>query len=159
VPAARIRLFGVSAAGSIVILAAADGPRIAATWENSGYARAWDVIGDKLRQRGYPGFLVPGAVLLARLTGIDLDADVPVDAVERIGSRPLAIVHELGDTVIEPYHGFGLALARERVGGREPAPWFVPGATHARAAFAVPEEYERRLVAFFGGVLGYAVVR
>jgi hypothetical protein len=66
-------------------------------------------------------------------------------------------VHELGDTVIEPTHAFELSLAREQVGGRSPAPWLVPGSTHARAAFTAPVEYERRLVDFFGSVLGYPV--
>jgi len=157
IPASRIGLLGESNGAATVIIAAGQEPAVAATWEDSGYADLTVAINEEVRRAGYPDLLTPGGKLWARLYGIDLDALSPSSAVAAIGERDFQIVHGIADTRVQPHHALDLALAREAEVGREGQgvdPWFIPGAEHVQAAFAEPEEYERRLVAFFSGALG-----
>jgi len=156
-PAARIGLLGESNGASTVVIAAGEEPAVAATWEDSGYADTSTAIDEEVRRAGFPDALTTGGKLWARLFGIDLDSHRPIDEVARIGSRPLAIIHGVSDDRVQPHHALDFARAREEAAGAsatDPYPWFVPDAEHVQAAFAAPEEYERRLVAFFGDALG-----
>ena len=75
----------------------------------------------------------------------------------RSGRRRLAIVHGISDDRVQPHHALDFARAREATVGKtgpDVEPWLVPGAEHVQAAFAAPEEYERRVVAFFTDALG-----
>lgn len=85
-----------------------------------------------------------------------MDAHRPIDAVAKIGTRPLAVVHGLADTRVQPHHALDFALAREKAVGADAyvSPWFVPHAAHVQAAFVAPVEYESRVVAFFTDALG-----
>lgn len=156
-PADRIGLLGESNGAATVVIAAGEEPAVAATWEDSGYAETSTAIREQVRNEGFPEILTVGATLWGRLGGIDLDEHRPIDAVAKIGERPLAIVHGISDDTVEPHHAVDLARKREEVVGKSGPlvePWFIPGAEHVQAAFAEPEEYERRLVAFFTGALG-----
>ena len=157
VAAERIGLLGESNGASTVVIAAGQEPAIGATWEDSGYSDTSMAIAEEVRRAGYPEALTVGGRLWALLFGIDLDALRPVDAVAKIGDRPLMVVHGLHDDRVQPHHALdfvrALQVARGE-GGRFVEPWLVPGAEHVQAAFVQPEEYERRLVAFFGAALG-----
>lgn len=155
-PAGRIGLLGESNGASTVVIAAGEEPGIAATWEDSGYADTTAAIAEEVRHAGYPEILTVGGTLWALLFGIDLDAHRPIDAIAKIGTRPLMIVHGLADTRVQPHHGLDFALAREQAVGADAyvSPWFVPHATHVQAAFVAPVEYESRVVAFFTDALG-----
>jgi len=156
-PADRIGILGESNGASTVVIAAGEEPEIAATWEDSGYSDTTMAIREEVRYAGYPEILTVGGSLWARLFGIDLDEHRPIDAVAKIGERPLMIVHGVSDDRVQPHHALDFARAREAAigkGGSFLEPWFVAGAEHVQAAFAAPEEYERRLVTFFGGALG-----
>lgn len=83
----------------------------------------------------------------------DLLARRPVDEVGKIGSRPLAIVHGLGDLDLDAHHATDLAAAHA-VSVPDFEPWLVPRALHLQSAFAAPAEYERRIVEFFRASLG-----
>jgi dipeptidyl aminopeptidase/acylaminoacyl peptidase len=156
-PAGRIGILGESNGASTVVIAAGEEPGIAATWEDSGYADTTLAIREEVQYFGYPGFLTEGGVLWGRLFGIDLDEHRPIDAVAKIGERPLMIVHGVSDDRVQPHHAIDFARAREAAIGKNGSylePWFVPGAEHVQAAFVAPYEYERRLVAFFTAALG-----
>ena len=155
-PAERIGLLGESNGAATVVVAAGEESGVAATWEDSGYADTTTAIAEEVRRAGYPDILTVGGRLWARLFGIDMDAHRPIDAVAKIGTRPFAVVHGLADTRVQPHHGLDFALAREKAVGAEEylAPWFVPHAAHVQAAFVAPDEYERRVVAFFTDALG-----
>ena len=154
VPAARIGLVGESLGASTVLIAMAEEPGIAATWEDSGYADINVAISEELAHNGYPGWLAPGGILWARIAaGDDLTVRNPLEEVEKIGARPLQIVHGDADRRVNVHHARDLAAVHARfVPGYEA--WIVPGATHVQAAWAGPEEYERRIVAFFRENLG-----
>ena len=82
---------------STVVIAAGEEPGLAATWEDSGYSDTSVVIGEEVRYAGYPEILTVGGSLWARLFGIDLNEHRPIDAVAKIGERPLMIVHGVSD--------------------------------------------------------------
>ena len=156
-PAERIGLLGESNGAATVVIAAGEEPGIVATWEDSGYSDTSTVVGEEVRYAGYPEILTVGAKLWGFLFGINLDEHRPIDAVAKIGSRRLMIVHGLSDERVQPHHALDFAKAREKAVGKQGTdlvPWFVPGAEHVQAAFAAPDEYEQRLVAFFTAALG-----
>jgi dipeptidyl aminopeptidase/acylaminoacyl peptidase len=157
IDASRIGLFGESNGASTVVIAAGAEPRVAATWEDSGYADPWAAVAEEVRRQGFPELLIPGARLWGLLGGIDLQSHRPIDAIASIGERPLMIVHGLADTRVDPHHAVDLSRALQATrGGADVSAdlWLVPGAEHLRAAFTIPGEYERRLGAFFGSSLG-----
>jgi dipeptidyl aminopeptidase/acylaminoacyl peptidase len=152
-PASRIGLLGESLGASSAIIAMGEEQAIAATWADSAFADL-EVLFDELAAgRGFPTWLRPGVIAWAKIiANDDLTARSPVDEVEKIGARPLAIVHGLADG-LDVHHAKDLAAAHAKF---VPAyePWLVPRALHLQAAFAAPAEYERRIVAFFRAGLG-----
>ena len=154
IAAGRIGLLGESLGAGTAIIAMAEQARIAATWADSAFSDVTVMVDDNLAESGMPTWLDGGAMLWARiLGGDDLTSYRPLDAVERIGARPIAIVHGLADDVLDVRYARDLAAIHARfVPGFEP--WLVPRALHLQAAFAEPVEYERRLVEFFRANLG-----
>jgi dipeptidyl aminopeptidase/acylaminoacyl peptidase len=156
-PAASIGLLGESNGAATVVIAAGEEPAIAATWEDSGYSDTTTVIREEVRYQGFPEILTEGAVLWARVFGIDLDSKRPIDAIAKLGDRPLQVVHGTSDDRVQPHHALDFVRAREEVvgkGGQGVEPWFITGGEHVEGSFLVPDEYERRLVAFFTDALG-----
>jgi dipeptidyl aminopeptidase/acylaminoacyl peptidase len=149
IPPEGIGVLGESLGASTSLIAMAEEPRIRATWEDSGYADLEVMLVEELARQGYPGWLIPGGLLWAKVvSGDDLTSKDPLEAVERIGPRALAIVHGEADARVAIHHPLELAAAHARhVPGF--APWIVPRATHVQASFAAPANYERRLVDFF----------
>jgi dipeptidyl aminopeptidase/acylaminoacyl peptidase len=156
-PAASIGLLGESNGAATVVIAAGEEPGVAAVWEDGGYSDTTMVIREEVRYQGYPEILTEGAVLWARVFGIDLEERRPIDAVARLGSRPFQVVHGTSDERVQPHHALDFVRAREAVvgkGGQGVEPWLITGGEHVEGSFLVPDEYERRLVAFFGDALG-----
>jgi fermentation-respiration switch protein FrsA (DUF1100 family) len=145
---------GESLGAVAVMIAMGEEQAIAATWEDSGYSDLDVFTDEELTKNGFPTWLHGGAILWARIiSGDDLTSRSPLDEVEKIGARPLAIVHGLADDRLSVHHAKDLAAAHATfVPGYEP--WLVPRALHLQAAFAAPAEYERRIVAFFWASLG-----
>jgi len=152
--ASRIGLMGESLGASSAIIAMGEEPAIAATWADSGFADLGVLFDEVIARHGYPTWLRPGVIAWAKIiANDDLTARSPVAEVEKIGARPLAIVHGLADDQMSVHHANDLAAAHAKfVPGCEP--WLVPRAVHLQAAFAAPAEYERRIVAFFRANLG-----
>lgn len=156
-PAGRIGLLGQSNGASTVVIAAGEEQGVAAVWEDSGYSDTSTAIAEEVRRAEYPELLTLGGRLWALLFGIDADSHRPIDAIAKIGDRPIMIVHGLLDERVQPHHALDFIRAIQVArgdAGRFVAPWFVPGAGHVRAAFVEPQEYERRLVTFFGEAIG-----
>jgi hypothetical protein len=152
--ASRIGLMGESLGASSAIIAMGEEQAIAATWADSGFADLGVLFDERIARDGKPTWLRPGVIGWARIiANDDLLARRPVDEVGKIGARPLAIVHGLGDLDLDAQHAKELASAHATfVPGYEP--WLVPRALHLQAAFAAPAEYERRIVEFFRANLG-----
>jgi hypothetical protein len=151
---------GESLGASSAIIAMGEEQAIAATWADSGFADLGVLFDERIAGfdkliagNGLPTWLRQGVIAWAKIiANDDLTARRPVDEVEKIGARPLAIVHGLADG-LDVHHAKDLAAAHAK---SVPAyePWLVPRAPHLQAAFAAPAEYERRIVEFFGASLG-----
>jgi dipeptidyl aminopeptidase/acylaminoacyl peptidase len=152
--ASRIGLMGESLGASSAIIAMGEEQAIAATWADSGFADLGVLFDELIAGDGFPTWLRSGVTAWAKIiANDDLTARSPVDEVEKIGARPLAIVQGLADDRMSVHHAKDLAATHATfVPGYEP--WLVPRALHLQAAFATPGEYERRIVAFFRASLG-----
>lgn len=154
VPPERIGLLGVSLGAATALIATGEEPGVAATWEDSSYADIGAAIRAELARNGYPTFLEVGGIAIARLlTGDDLASLSPLGAVHKLGGRPLFVTHGEADARLSVEYGRELIAAVEADGGSVEA-WIVPGAAHTQAMFMFPDEYEARLVGFFGRTIG-----
>jgi dipeptidyl aminopeptidase/acylaminoacyl peptidase len=148
-PIERIGLLGVSLGAATVLIATGEESRVAATWEDSSYADIEVAIRAELERNGYPTFLEPAGLLIARiLSGDDLRARSPLAAVHKLAGRPLFITHGDVDTRLDVGYARDLDAAVHADGG-DVETWIVAGAGHTMAMFLHPAEYERRLAAFF----------
>ncbi len=149
-PAPSIGAMGLSMGAGAVTLAMGREADLAAAWLDSPYADIVSMSMEVADSTGRPSFLVPGALFMGQVIGgDDFFGDSPERAfAERLGGRPIAIVHGTADHTIPVAQGQRLAAAAAR-GGTAVQPWIVDGAEHVQAAFVRPDEYERRVTAFF----------
>ncbi len=154
VAAPKIGLLGMSLGAATVMIAMGEEPRVAATWEDSGFADSDVAISDELARNGYPTWLAFGGILAGRLFhGVDITSLSPLQAAAKLHGRPVYIVHGTADTRLPVKHAYTLAAAIRAAGGTV-EPWILPGVGHVQAVFTQPAQYERRLVQFFGASLG-----
>jgi dipeptidyl aminopeptidase/acylaminoacyl peptidase len=150
----RIGVLGTSMGAATVIIAAGQDERIAAVWEDSGYADIETRIAEELEQQGYPRLLAPAANLAARIvSGDDFTSHTVLGEIANLSERHLFIAHGALDGRTYVSHADALAEAAESAGVRTDQ-WIVPEAGHVEAMFLHPEEYERRLDGFFGTAFG-----
>jgi fermentation-respiration switch protein FrsA (DUF1100 family) len=145
----RIGALGFSEGGTIVIRGAARDERIRAVVAEGGFHNLAQHIfhGD---QAPLVRRLVEWQVLMFyRLdTGVDPAQVSPVTDVQRIGPRPVLLIY--GEHEVER-GGAQLLYAA----AREPKElWIVPGAGHGGYMGFAPQEYVRRVTAFFDKGLG-----
>jgi len=149
----QIGAWGASMGAATALIAAAEEPGIAAVWADSSFADAMTAARDELARKGYPTFLAPGGLWIGRLiSGDDLLGRSPLRAVKRLGDRPVFLTHGAADGRMNVHHALDLAQALARRGASWEL-WVVPGAGHVEAPFLSPDEYEQRLVGFFGSHL------
>ena len=149
----RIGLSGNSLGGATALYAFADEPRMAALFLNSPIANLPQVIREELARVGYPSWLAPGGIVMARLlTGQNIVARNPLVEIQQLGNRPVFVVHGTADKRVAVHHSQQLEAAAQAVGANVTF-WYVPGADHVRAAAVFPDEFETRLVDFFCGAL------
>jgi dipeptidyl aminopeptidase/acylaminoacyl peptidase len=154
IDAARIGLLGISLGAATVLIAMGDEPRVAAAWADSSYADTRVAIRAELERAGFPAILEWGGLAIAVwLGGHGLYARSPLAAMRHLDGRPIALAHGDADARVSVAYAFELA-AEVAAGGGHVEPWIVTGAGHTEAMTLVPDEYERRLVAFFGAALG-----
>lgn len=86
-----------------------------------------------------------GFLYLRLRYGLNMDEASPKQAVERT-KTPVMLIHGLSDSNIPPFHS-------DEIQARNPTDvivWKVPGAVHTGAHTAAPEEFERRVLDWFG---------
>lgn len=151
----QIGVYGQSLGAGTTLMAFGQEPRIAAAFVDSPFADLPQIITEELARNSYPTFFTPGAILMARVVaGEDLVAHSPQDAIRNDAGRPIYIVHGTADTRINVHHAQELAdLARQT--GANVTVWMPVGVGHVDAEFALPAEYERRLVDFFNATLSH----
>jgi dipeptidyl aminopeptidase/acylaminoacyl peptidase len=160
VPEDRVGLLGVSFGAANAIIAGGQEPRVAAVWSDSAPARLQESIGLFLASQlhddtGLSAVLVPGAVVWARLiAGDDLVRFDTIEQVDAYGGRSLAFLHGASDPVLPARYATELRERAVAAGATTPEAWIVPGAGHTEAVYVAPDEYARRLEAFFTAALG-----
>jgi dipeptidyl aminopeptidase/acylaminoacyl peptidase len=154
IAAERIGLYGTSLGAATTLAAFAEEPQTAAAFVDSPFADLNVVVVEELQRTGYPTWLAPGGLLMARLVaGDDLLARPPTDAIRRNAGRPIFIVHGDADTRLNQHHTLDLAALATQTGA-DLATWLPTGIGHVEAVLAFPAEYEQRLRQFFSAALG-----
>lgn len=145
-------VLGISQGGATAILAAAQSQDIRAVAAEGVFRSLNSVIGQSFEHFiGLPAFpFAPLTVWMSELrVGIRSEDIVPEREVVAIAPRPVFIMHGELDTTISPEDGEAVFAA-----AREPKQWWlIPGTAHGEGAEKAPEEYERRIVAFFDAYL------
>lgn len=148
----RIGLFGTSLGAATVIIALGREPRARAAFVDSPFSDLRMVANEELKRNGYPTFLLWAGTFMARVaSGDDLLAHSPQKGIRemaKLGDRALFLTHGLADTRLGAHHGRRLVSVAEAE-GLKVGSWFVPEADHLEAMLRCPDEYRRRLVAFF----------
>lgn len=145
----RIGLFGVSLGAATTLAAFAEEPRTAAAFVDSPFADLSQVIAEELTRNNFPTLLAPGGIWVARVvSGDDLLAHSPLEAIRRHADRPLFIVHGDADQLVDQHHTRDLAALAQQTGARLTT-WLPTGIGHVEAMLAMPDDYEQRLIGFF----------
>jgi dipeptidyl aminopeptidase/acylaminoacyl peptidase len=148
----RVGVLGVSMGGATALMAAEDDPHIKAIVADSAFADIADMI-----KPGIDRFVGPRASILAQLIvfyaetimGVKSDELRPVRSAERMGERPLLIIHGEDDQLTTPESAHKLYKVAH--GPKEL--WMVPNCSHGAAPSVVPDEYTQRVVGFFSRYL------
>ena len=150
VPPERIGVLGNSMGGATALLAVAEEPGIGALVVDSAFADLRDMIAQETaRTTVFPEWMVPlfipGMSLLSSLLyGIDIGAVVPERAAATL-DYPILIIHGDADTRIPV--GQGVRIHASSPAGSEV--WLVPGSDHVDSFLDSPDEYVRRIDAYF----------
>ncbi len=145
----QIGISANSLGAAAALYAFVDEPRMAAFFMNSPIANLPQVIREELHRVGYPTWLAPGGILMARLlTGTNIVARSPLVEIQKIGQRPVFVGHSSDDKRVAVHHSQQLEAAAKAVDANVTF-WYVDGADHMRIPAVYPEEFEARIVGFF----------
>ncbi len=144
----RIGLLGFSFGGIAAMLATPICPNIAAVVTDGGPARMRSAMAARGVEWGAPRWLsVPLAWLIVAMTSLRLGANLfhyeAVRWVGRISPRPILFVHAGQDQYLPDFDDlYAAARLPKEV-------WYVPEAGHTKVSEVLPEEFQRRVIAFF----------
>lgn len=143
----KIGVQGLSMGGDVVILAAAKNSGIKAVVAESAFATLKDAIPMAVAQTGLPVSLVGSLIQgFAEREGGFKASDVSVVShINAISPRPVFLLQGGQDTVVPADSGQRLYDAA----GETRILWFEPKVGHASFVDELPEEFEKRVVAFY----------
>jgi len=148
VDAGRVGIFGASMGGSLVLQYAATNAALKAVVADCAFSSITDTVETSVRFfTGLPPFPFAPMILfwVERELGVDASAIDAKQWIGRISPRPVFLLQGGADVVVSPASGTLLFEA-----AKEPKElWFEPTVGHAQFLAERPEEFERRLVAFF----------
>jgi fermentation-respiration switch protein FrsA (DUF1100 family) len=149
----RIGVLGGSAGAASAIIAAAETAEIKGVIAQIPFTSVGRILNHTFpKLTGLPSFpFAPITRVLCELRfGVDLRETSPIKVVEKISPRPIFFVDEGRD------HLFPCDSVEDLYNAaRDPKEfWMVPEAEHGRAREARPEEYRRRVLAFWQKVFG-----
>lgn len=150
--ASRIGILGMSMGGVVAILVSAGDERIRALAVEAPYGSNDAIMSRALRHYFHlPTFPFAHTAkwVMERQLGVSMDGPQPLDVIARLSPRPLFVIADERDEVIG-------ADETERLYQAAAQPkqfWFIEGADHACGWKTQPEEYERRVTAFFRNAL------
>jgi uncharacterized protein len=145
----HIGLVGISLGGGAAVIAFGEEPQLAALWVDSTFSDIRLAVEGELSRNGYPTILANAAGLISQLTGVNLLERSPLQAMANNANRPVFIAHSRGDLRLSYSFGESLYAAA----GNNAELWLVDGLDHVEAIYRIPEEYEARLLGFFGEAL------
>jgi fermentation-respiration switch protein FrsA (DUF1100 family) len=144
----RIGMFGASMGGSLAIQFAARNPRIKAVVADCAFSSLSDTVNTSVTFfTGLPSFPFAPLILFwsereGGYRASDIDAGTWIG---RISPRPVFLLQGGADVVISPGSGARLFAAA----GDPKELWFDPALGHVEFLAKHPEEFERRLIAFY----------
>ena len=145
---ARIGIFGASMGGSLAIQFAARNPRIRAVVADCAFSSLTDTVNTSVKFfTGLPPFPFAPLILFwsEREGGYRASEIDARQWIGRISPRPVFLLQGGADVVISPDSGARLFAAA----GEPKEFWFDPALGHAEFLAKRPEEFERRLIAFY----------
>ena len=151
VDASRVAIQAVSLGASSGLLAMAADPRIKAAVAESAFTDLDAMINQNFQSHvGLPP--VPFATLVVlvmeRRLGGSAGAVRPIEAVRRLGNRPVLIIDDAADSVNPP----GAAEQLYAAASGPKTLWTIAGAGHAMGYFREPASYQERVLRFFAQV-------
>ncbi len=151
----RIGVQGGSLGAASGILAAADTLEIKGVVAESAFKDIPTAIAEGFRSEtslpSFPFALVAKCICEFRLD-VDLDDVAPVRVIAEISPRPVFLIHGEADEQVSKMSFEALWAAA----GGPKEKWIVPSASHAKGWQTAPEEYERRVLAFWRKTFGIA---
>jgi len=144
---AQIGLLAYSGGTASALIAMGEEPRIPAIWLDSPFVNIFETISDTLEADGYPRFLAPGGILMARLmSGYDLYARTPENAVRGFTDQAVFVVHCQEDATLPVKYAQDMAdilkLSADHL-------WIAEGCGHVQSVFNYLPDYEQKLTSFF----------
>ena len=141
-----------SMGAATVLLTAAVSSDVQVIVADSSFARLGDLLAKELpKNSGLPGFFSPAILFFGELLyGMDTSVVNPVEVVSHLPPQSVFIIHAAMDDLVPVEHARRLAAA---AGPAVYDFWVFPGGSHNRVAFAMPDEYRARVLAFFDAKL------
>ena len=142
---ARIAGFGISTGADLLLEVAADHPELAAVATDGAAAMTWQ----DGRRIGGPALESAAGWVTFQAIGVLTGADRPAVLEDRVAQMraPLLLISAGGSAE----HDFNVLY--ERAAGSPVEHWNMPAVEHTRGLRDRPEEYERRVAAFFASTL------
>ena len=150
IPPDRVGILGFSMGAATSVLAAEREPAIQALALDSLYAKVHDLVANEAALKTpFPRWLIPAFIPATRVLakwfyGIDLGQMIPEESVAAL-DYPILVIHGKNDDRVPVEHGIrvhGAAAAGSEL-------WLVDSPGHADAYLHAPEEYVRRIAAYF----------
>jgi len=94
----RVGLYAISLGAGTSLMAFGQEPQVAALYVDSPFLNLPEIIKAELARNNYPTLLWTPATLMARLSGENLLAQDPANAINNDNGRPIYVVHGTADT-------------------------------------------------------------
>lgn len=145
----RIAIMGVELGGSIGIMTAAEDPRVAALVAEAPYASLEHALQDSLdRIVSVPTFLRPlSTYLVKRRIAEGIQDRAPIEAVAKLGGRPLLVIEDSGEQTDQARLMYEAAQPPKSM-------WVAEGAAIGSGLDEFPNEYVTRVVEFLRSTIG-----